>query len=143
MGSLCPLHWKAEECLSLEMWTAPLGQVPGRMPPPPGDLCGLGGAGEGSLPNCHDSGSFPFLFFKSYHAGLYYLFILVLPCSKWFLVPQPGIKLMPPCILTSGLPGRYPWTRFLFVLLAQSCLTLCNPMDCSLPGSSLHGILQA
>ena len=27
--------------------------------------------------------------------------------------------------------------------VAQSCLTLCNPMDCSLPGSSLHGILQA
>ena len=25
----------------------------------------------------------------------------------------------------------------------QSCLTLCNPMDCSPPGSSLHGILQA
>ena len=27
--------------------------------------------------------------------------------------------------------------------LAQSCLTLCNPMDCSPPGSSVHGILQA
>ena len=26
---------------------------------------------------------------------------------------------------------------------AQSCLTLCNPMDCSLPGSSVHGIFQA
>ena len=25
----------------------------------------------------------------------------------------------------------------------QSYLTLCNPMDCSLPGSSVHGILQA
>ena len=25
----------------------------------------------------------------------------------------------------------------------QSCLTLCNPMDCSLPGSPVHGILQA
>ena len=25
----------------------------------------------------------------------------------------------------------------------QSCLTLCNPMDCSLPGSSIHGIFQA
>ena len=25
----------------------------------------------------------------------------------------------------------------------QSCLTLCNPMDCSLPGPSVHGILQA
>ena len=29
------------------------------------------------------------------------------------------------------------------VLVAQSCLTLCNPMDCSLPGSSFQGILQA
>ena len=29
------------------------------------------------------------------------------------------------------------------VLDAQLCLTLCNPMDCSLPGSSVHGILQA
>ena len=25
----------------------------------------------------------------------------------------------------------------------QSCPTLYNPMDCSLPGSSVHGILQA
>jgi len=25
---------------------------------------------------------------------------------------------------------------------AQSCLTDCDPMDCSLPGSSVHGILQ-
>ena len=25
----------------------------------------------------------------------------------------------------------------------QSCLTLCDPMDYSLPGSSVHGILQA
>ena len=24
-------------------------------------------------------------------------------------------------------------------LVAQSCLTLCDPMDCSLPGSSVHG----
>ena len=27
--------------------------------------------------------------------------------------------------------------------VAQSCLTLCDPMDCSLPGSSVQGILQA
>ena len=25
----------------------------------------------------------------------------------------------------------------------QSCLTLSDPMDCSLPGSSVHGIFQA
>ena len=27
--------------------------------------------------------------------------------------------------------------------VAQSCLTLCNPMDCNLPGSFVHGIFQA
>ena len=27
--------------------------------------------------------------------------------------------------------------------VAQSCLTLCDPMDCSLLGSSIHGIFQA
>ena len=27
--------------------------------------------------------------------------------------------------------------------VTQSCLTLGDPMDCSLPGSSIHGILQA
>ena len=25
----------------------------------------------------------------------------------------------------------------------QLCLTLCDPVDCSLPGSSVHGIFQA
>ena len=31
----------------------------------------------------------------------------------------------------------------MYVLVAQSCLTLCKPMDCSLPGSSIHRIFQA
>ena len=26
---------------------------------------------------------------------------------------------------------------------SHGCLTLCNPVDCSLPDSSVHGILQA
>ena len=29
------------------------------------------------------------------------------------------------------------------VLVTQSCPILCNPLDCSPPGSSVHGILQA
>jgi len=29
------------------------------------------------------------------------------------------------------------------VLVSQSCPTLCDPMDCSLPGSSVHGLFQA
>ena len=32
-----------------------------------------------------------------------------------------------------------PWS----VLRAQSCRTLCGPMDCSPPGSSVHGTSQA
>ena len=43
-------------------------------------------------------------------------------------------------------PGRCPWGStdgWWRLLVAQSCLTLCNPMDCSPPGSSVHGILQA
>ena len=31
----------------------------------------------------------------------------------------------------------------LLLQCAQSCPTLCNPMDCSTPGSSVHGISQA
>ena len=27
--------------------------------------------------------------------------------------------------------------------VAQACLTLSDPMDCSLPGSSVHGIFEA
>ena len=32
---------------------------------------------------------------------------------------------------------------FLFLLVAQSCPILCDPMDCSPPGSSVRGISQA
>ena len=36
---------------------------------------------------------------------------------------------------------RYKENRII-CLVAKSRLTLCDPMDCSLPGSSVHGILQ-
>ena len=54
-----------------------------------------------------------------------------------------------------SLMGYGPWgckeldtTKQLVLLLfevkfAQSCLIFCGPMDCSLPGFSVHGILQA
>ena len=43
---------------------------------------------------------------------------------------------------------RKSWLPFynfieLLIFFAQSCPTLCNPMDCSLPGFSVHGIFQA
>ena len=33
--------------------------------------------------------------------------------------------------------------RLFLSVHARSCSTLCDPMDCSLPGSSVHGIFQA
>ena len=33
--------------------------------------------------------------------------------------------------------------KCVYVLVAQSRPTLCYPLDCSMPGSSVHGILQA
>ena len=48
--------------------------------------------------------------------------------------------------LTQGLWLRNFEITFavrLEVLAAQSCLTLCKPMDCGPAGSSVHGILQA
>ena len=52
---------------------------------------------------------------------------LIQPLWKmiWRFLEKLGIK--PPCVC----------------LVVQSCLTPCDPMDCSLPGSSVHGILQA
>ena len=35
-----------------------------------------------------------------------------------------------------------PKTIFLAVVVANSCLTHLQPIDCSLPGSSVHGISQ-
>ena len=40
--------------------------------------------------------------------------------------------------------ARVPWSTYDVVTYnAQSCPTLCGPMDCSPPGSSVHGISQA
>ena len=44
------------------------------------------------------------------------------------------------CLLES-LSTAFIWKHK--VKVAQPCPTLCNPMDCSPPGSSIHGILKA
>ena len=46
-------------------------------------------------------------------------------------------------IHSSSLPYRANhWKQKVKVLVAQSFPILCDPMDCSLPGSSVHGISQ-
>ena len=71
------------------------------------------------------------------------------PATLWFytvvftsMVPRPA---------ASALPGNlckkyrflYPTPGCVHAKLLQSCPTLCKPVDHSLPGSSVHGILQA
>ena len=43
----------------------------------------------------------------------------------------------------TGLEWKFMCVLFMRAKSLQSCLTLCDPMDYSLPGSSVHGILQA
>ena len=47
-------------------------------------------------------------------------------------------------IFTTEPPGKpLVWGEVKWGEVTQSCPTLCDPMDCSLPGFSVHGILQA
>ena len=45
-------------------------------------------------------------------------------------------------VLWEGVPSHFPSSHVCMYVCAQSCLTLCNTMDYSLPDSSVHGISQ-
>ena len=49
------------------------------------------------------------------------------------------------CVFINVKGGNNPSIRhgYMHAKLLQSCLTLCNPMNYSPTGSSVHGILQA
>ena len=64
------------------------------------------------------------------------------------------LKLYQPDLNTNDNATKWPLTdirctrgqsymKIMCVLVAQLCPKLCDPMDCSPPGSSVHGILQA
>ena len=48
-------------------------------------------------------------------------------------------------LVLEQLVPRFPFSylTLVLVLVSQSCPTLCDPMDCSPPGSSVHEIFQA
>ena len=72
-----------------------------------------------------------------------------------FLCPPLGdlsdLGIQPTSLTSPALAGGFfttsaPWESHndpVLSLVTQSCLPLCDPMDCSSPGSSAHGILQA
>ena len=85
--------------------------------------------------------------------------IRVLIQNLFFGRANQGIRLAPPAVeawsvnpwTTEGVPQTGLGCHCLLQCMkvksesevAQSCLTLRDPMDCSLPGSSIHGIFQA
>ena len=63
-------------------------------------------------------------------------------------LPDPGIKSGSPALQADASPLSHQGSQLRVSSVqsssvAQSYLILCNPMDCSPPGSSVHGILQA
>ena len=56
-------------------------------------------------------------------------------------IPDPGIK--PTSLMSPELAGRFFTTAATAAKSLQSCLTLCDPIDGSPPGSTVPGILQA
>ena len=59
-------------------------------------------------------------------------------------VPMPSSKSLINMLIASHILWKwvginYQLLMYVLCLVAQSCLTLCDPMNCSLPGSSVHG----
>ena len=67
-----------------------------------------------------------------------------LPFSSPGDLPGPGIEPTSPALQVDSLPLSHPRSPYIYAAkLLQSCLTLCDPIDGSPPGSSVPGILQA
>ena len=90
----------------------------------------------------------------NHDGSIYYLeLLLLLSCFsrvRFCATPQTAAKQAPPSLgfsrqeHWSGLPFPSPVReRKSESEVVQLCPTLCDPMDCSLPGSSIHGIFQA
>ena len=77
-------------------------------------------------------------------------YFLISNCKHPCLIPPFSIlqkvTALPDIYPTKTLNDRVSATHYtlcaVLCLVTQLCLTLCDPMDCRLPGSSVHGILQ-
>ena len=90
------------------------------------------------------------LFANLSHSGLLLLLLLLSRFSRVRLCATPQTAAHQ-ALLSLGFSRQEHWSGLPFPSamceseseVAQSCPTLCDPMDCSLPGSSVHGIFQA
>ena len=66
--------------------------------------------------------------------------IVVIPWGQWLGRAGESLRRAKKCSLSWFSGGCFHGS---VCTLTHLCPTLCNPMDCSLPGSSVHGISQA
>ena len=90
-----------------------------------------------------------FYFINNYctHFSLFWIPLVQVHVASCMTI-ETGSKLVFPMpvfpLLTPVLPPHQHFSNLkIKVLVVQSCPILCDPMDCSLPGSRVHGILQA
>ena len=76
--------------------------------------------------------------------SLYFLFIFLV---KYNLYGQTFFLVLLKISLLDAKYITFTWVLssqiYVYAQLLQVCLTLCNTIDCSPPGSSVHGISQA
>ena len=119
-------EWDRQKCLSSITWYSSLGRVLCLVT----QLCPtLSDPMDYSLPGSSVHGDFPG---KNTVVGCHALLQRIFPAQG----SNPGLQ-------------HYRWILYCLNhaikkiygggLVAKSCRTLCNPMDCSLPGSSVHG----
>ena len=75
------------------------------------------------------------------HLPIYIRDFWTLKSPGYSLNSESHVRICKPLHLNWVLSSVYCWLGV--VLVTESCLTLCNPLDCIPPDSSVHGILQA
>ena len=73
--------------------------------------------------------------------GNWATFTVSVTLSKWMVGLFPSVSMFSKLFSIKFIPCHYmevKWSK-----VAQSCPTLCDPMDGSVPGSCVHGIFQA
>ena len=82
--------------------------------------------------------------FSSCHSNLNSLGLRILNDKlEWQWAPGSSLPFILESFICMFPPSRLWTSEVKWSEVAQSCPTLCDLMDCSPPGSSIHGILQA
>ncbi|CAI9179367.1 unnamed protein product [Rangifer tarandus platyrhynchus] len=77
--------------------------------------------------------------------GILFVFLIFRKSFQFFTIEYVSCGLVRYAVIMLGCISSIPNLRVFImnVKATQSCPTLCDPVNCSPPGSSVHGILQA